>query len=50
MTSWAPVGYSNYRATARLILSYINPLGSLATRILHTARISNLNNFLCADK
>ena len=43
-------GRSNYGATATLILSCMNSLGAHVTKILHTVKISQIQNTLCADK
>ena len=50
MTSRTPVGRSNHWASGRLVASEVIFTESVITRVLHIARISNVESTVCDNK
>ena len=50
MTPRTPVGRSNHSATRRLVASEVIFTEFVVTRVLHTARITNVENTMCENK
>ena len=49
MTSYTLVSCSNNGATGRLVASKVTFTGFIVTRILHTAKITNVEQFFCSE-